>query len=285
MLRFKMKNFDEIKDIIVNKLGIPDLPSYDKWLNQFKSPKTPDGRLITKEDIEILSPDVVNCYDFWKVIDEIFGLDPVCATDFGRLAYDIDSGNLRNLRLARLSGMLDFVDDYRHKRFNLLEIGPGYGSFKQYCLLNTNFTYYSFDVVCRIYGVNLLEVDGTLPRKFIEDCPEKFKIIYSSNVFQHLSSRQKSQYFQDIAKLLEKDGIFVFNCFTHSADPAKVSLEDRYSEDNRMYLKHYGQLTEIPYYYEFMDELEKHFRFIQETRRRDGFISFTLAKKVDEKPS
>jgi hypothetical protein len=280
-----MKNFEEIKDIIINKLGIPDLPSYEKWLDQFKSPKVPGGRLVTKEDIEILSPDVVNCRDFWKAIDEIFGLDPVCATNFGEFTHNVDSGNLRNLRLARFSGMLNFIDAWKHAGLNLLEIGPGYGSFKQYCLMNTNFTYYSFDVVRRVYEVGLLDPDGTLPRQFLEDLPGKFKIVYSSNVFQHLSQRQRSQYFLDIHKLLEKDGIFVFNCFTHNVDPTKVLPEDRYSEDNRMYLKHYGQLTEVPYYYELRSELEKYFEFIQETRGRDRFFGFTLAKKVDEKPS
>lgn len=276
-----MKTYEEIKDIIVNKLGLKDMDAYIKWVAEFDNHDHTKRRLITPEDIELLSPDNVDCNAFWQVADEIFGIDAVCATNYGKLeTRNTDVGNRRNLGLARLMGALNFIDEWRFSPTNLLEIGVGYGALKSYIQMNTAFGYCGFDVRPRIVGVYPTDKDGSLPAKYIEQCKGTVQVVVSSNVFQHLSNKQRSRYFKDIYEVMNKDGVFVFNCLVHNIDPATVSAEHKFAVDGRRYLKHYGQFTEIPYYPELVKELREQFHIVYETRRFfDDFVTFSCSKK------
>lgn len=275
-----MKTFEEIKDTIVNKLGVKDMDSYNAWIAPFHDKDPSKRRIITQEDIDLLSPDNVDNNAFWRVAEELFGADAVSSCGFGKLTNTITAGNSRNISLARFTGMLNFVDAWKHHELTLFEIGAGYGCLRDYCVHNTNFRYIGFDVYPKTYEINRTELDGTLPRKCIEDFRGKVGIVYSSNVFQHLSNKQRTQYFQDAEALMMQSGIFVFNVLTHNFNPDNVIPENKYAWDNRKYLKHYGQFTEIPYYPELAVELKKRFNILYETfRYMDGFATFVCAKK------
>lgn len=275
-----MKTYEEIKDIIVNKLGIKDLEAYVKWEAQFHESDHTKRRIVTQEDVELLSPDRIDNNAFWRVAEELFGADPVANCNYGKLPNDVVKGNLRNVSLARSTGALTYVDEWKHFDIAVLEIGAGYGSFRDYCAYHTNFRYLGVDVYPRIANAIPTNPDGTLPAKLLEDTAGKAQIVYSSNVFQHLSNRQRSQYFKDVLTLMKEDGLFVFNLLVHFDDPASCLPERTYAWDKRRYLHHYGQMTEIPYYPELREELEKNFKIFMETRRyHDYFFTFHCTKK------
>ena len=275
-----MKNYDEIKDIIVNKLGLKGMEDYKAWVAPFHEKDPAKRRIITQEDIDLLSPDVVDNNAFWKVVEDIFGPDCIGSTNYGQLQNVIDNANTRNFSLARQTGMLNIVDDCKHSGVTLTEIGAGYGFFKQYCLANTNYRYAGFDVVPRAPGIHACNTDGTLPQAYMDQLKEQVTVIYSSNVFQHLSNRQRNKYYEDIHTLMNKDGVFVFNMLVSADNPENIGPEGKFAEDGKMYLKHYGQFTEIPYYEKAIAELRKYFNILYEMRRnRDLFYTFTCLKK------
>src|ERR1700722_10394034 len=98
-----MKDYREIRRIIVDELGFCDLAAYAKWIEQVRPTTRP-----TPEAIARLSPDAVDCRAFWRVCDDLFGSDPICnialAPEVGRLPYAVDTpmdANRMNLRLAK----------------------------------------------------------------------------------------------------------------------------------------------------------------------------------------
>ena len=68
-----MKKAQEIRRILTEDLGFTDLAAYQKWIEQVRPTVQP-----TAEHIERLSPDNIDCRDFWKVCEELYGDDPVC---------------------------------------------------------------------------------------------------------------------------------------------------------------------------------------------------------------
>lgn len=275
-----MKTYDEIKDIITNQLGLKDLASYKAWMEQHTVMVPFEKRkLVTPEDIALLSPNNIHNGDFWRVVEEVFGVDCVAATMYGKLDSDKDLGSLRNLSLARTGGMLNFVDEWRHLHCPVLEIGAGYGNFKYYCMLNTAFKYLGVDVYPKSHGIHAALPNGTLPPYILNE-KGKFQIVYSSNVFQHLSKEQRSVYFQDIFDLMTEHGLFIFNLTVHYHDPATCSDKARMSTDGRQYMCHYGQWTEVPFYPELQQELQKYFNIEYETRRYSDYLfTFALSRK------
>lgn len=278
-----MKQYDEIKDIIVNKLGIKDLAAYQEWIKPFHNPPE-TRRLVTPEDIELLSPDNVHNGHFWKVVEELVGPDCVANSFNAKLTNAIDAGNQRNWSLARVTGMLNVADDWKHHHAPVLEIGAGYGNFKYHCMLNTAFKYMGIDAWPKISGVIPTKPDGTMPQEIIDAClsdeKNRVHLVYSSNVFQHLSRKQRSQYFKDIHTILEPDGCFIFNLLVHYDDPKSEKPLNLTSTDHRQYLKHYGQFTEIPFYPELQAELQQWFNIHYETRRyHDCFFTFVCSRK------
>lgn len=271
-----MKNYNEIKDIIINKLGITDLETYKKYVESYHN-DTP--RFISKEDIELLSPDNINNYDFWKVIEELFGTDCVSNINFGSLPQDKISCNRRNLNLARLMGCLTFLEEHKFYKNRILEIGSGYGCLKNWIEAETRFEYVGVDVYPKVQDVQSVSANGLFTE---EQKKEKYDFIYSSNVFQHLSHNQRMTYLDDISNMLNKEsgGIFIVNLMLLFND-----IDVKYhAEDGKVYLKHYGQFTSIPTVKEWVDELNKRFTILYSTTRNADTGACKLANFICYKP-
>lgn len=273
-----MKSYEEIENIIENTLGIKNLNDYNIWSSKFINNDHTKRQLITQEDIDLLSPDNIDNNAFWKIIEKKFGADCVGNSYNNQLTNSPEEADKRNMSLARTTGMLNYIDEYRFSGWRILEIGAGYGNFKQYCRFNTSYQYLGFDVFPKIDNILPTELDGTFPRDFIKTAKDTTVIVYSSNVFQHLSSKQRSRYFQDVFEILVTNGIFVFSLRTHDINPNTVTEENRDAIDNRRYLIHYGQFTEIPYFPEILEELKKYFLIMNISTRSDGFTTFTCQK-------
>ena len=272
-----MLNKEQIKETIVNRLGIKNLDAYSEWKKKVFGKDTP---ILTQEDRELLSPDNIHNGAFWQVCEELFYVDPVSNCQCNKLPNDIDLGNKRNMVLARTTGMLNIVDEWKHYTMPILEIGAGYGNFKNYVELTTNMTYTGVDVYPKTNGVIASTPEGFLPESVLN--MKQYGLIYSSNVFQHLSSKQRSRYFSDVSKILHPHGVFVFNLIVHFDDPKNPQYP--VSDDNRRYLGHYGQFTEIPYYYELTAELKNLFVVLSEHRKFDeNLFTFTCGRKDEPK--
>ena len=74
--------------------------------------------------------------------------------------------------------------------------------------------------------------------------------------------------------MLSEGGVFCFNLMLTYAKGVS------HSEDGKVYMRHYGQFTEIPYFYEFVAELQKSFSVLYETRRiYDDMYNFVCSRK------
>jgi hypothetical protein len=270
-----MKNYEEIKEIIVNKLGLTSLKAYSEYLNQYWINK----KLIEESDIELLSPDNINNNDFWKLSEELFGTNCVANNQGGQYENEkpvlsVSESNRINLGLARMMGMLNYVDMYKQYHLDILEIGAGYGNFKNYIEINTAFDYTGVDVNPKLSDIIKTPLTGLLPDSVKG---KNYSIIYSSNVFQHLSSRQRTTYYQDISDLMHDNSVFIFSIVIRGGPKNENSYDGNY------YCIHYGQFTMIPTYRDIIEELSTYFLITYECRRSDGVTAFTLGKKPPAK--
>jgi hypothetical protein len=272
-----VKTYAEIKRILVDELGFSRLEDYKRWIDETRPKIAP-----TTDRIDRLSPDNVDCRDFWRVCDELFGADPVCNVAItpavGKLPHPIESdmdANRTNLRLAKSLGITFFLDENANSRLKTLEIGPGYGSLKHYIETHTQHLYTGVDVFPRIPGLVQATAQGTLPQSMIEQERGEYSYVVSSNVFQHLSARQRSTYFRDVHVLLHDGGIFLFNLHV---DTGKFPAHMRDAQGNA-WCDHYAQYTLIPKPRPLHDELSSLFEILYLTQRYDSLFNFVCQKR------
>jgi len=267
---------DEIRRILVEDFGFTDLEAYGRWIRDVRPGLSPTPALV-----ERLSPDRIDCRAFWRVCDSLFGIDPVhnvmVAPEIGELPYAVETrldANRMNLRLAKSFGITSFLEETAHRRLKVLEIGPGFGSLKSYVETATEHVYCAVDVCPRFDGVVEATAEGYVPPSFMDAWQGTFSYVISTNVFQHLSARQRSHWYVDARRLLHDQGLFIFNVLV---DTAKISARAR-DGNGTAWCDHYGQFTEIPKLGPLHDELGGLFRIIYVTQRYDGVMNFVCQK-------
>jgi hypothetical protein len=270
-----VKGYAEIRRTLVDDLGFLDLPAYRRWVEE-ERPKL----VLTDAIIERLSPDRVDCRDFWRVCDELFFLDPVCnlavQPSVGRLPYAVETradANRVNLRFAKSFGITNFLEENPQQRLKVFEIGPGYGAIKHFVETHTNHEYIAVDVVARIPGVVVATAEGLIPEDLVKQEAGSHSYVVSSNVFQHLSSKQRARYYEDARTLLVRGGLFIFNL---CVDTGKAG----YLRDaaGNAWCDHYGQFTAIPKS-DIYAELGALFGVLYVTQRYDGVFNFVCQKR------
>jgi hypothetical protein len=271
-----VKTADDIRRIVTEELGFTDLDAYRKWIAEERPRTRP-----TAERIALLSPDAVDNRAFWRVCEELFGADPVCnvavAPAVGELPFAIEGpmdANRMNLRLARSLGVTSFLEENAQARVRILEIGPGYGALKNWIETHTNHRYSGVDVYPRVPGVLEATADGLLPRELVEEEKGAFSYVVATNVFQHLSQRQREAYISDASELLHPGGLFLVDMVTEtSKTPAHVR-----DESGRAWIDHYGQYTPMWKGAELYDALGRTFGILYVTQRFDGVFSFVCRR-------
>ena len=108
-----MKTGAEIRHIFTDEFGFRNLRDYQCWIQQVRPAISPTPELVDR-----LSPDVVDCRDFWKVCEELFGIDPVYNQSLrpkvGVVPFPIETrsdANRMNLRLAKSLGITAFLEE------------------------------------------------------------------------------------------------------------------------------------------------------------------------------
>jgi hypothetical protein len=270
-----MKQYAEIRRTLIEDFGFLDLPAYRRWVEVERS-----SLVLTDELLGRLSPDSIDCRDFWRACDELFNLDPVCnvavAPSVGRLPYAIETradANRMNLRFAKSFGITSFLEENAQQRLKVLEIGAGYGSIKHFIETQTNHEYLGIDVVARVPGVVEATAAGLIPEELLKREAGLHSYVISSNVFQHLSSKQRAHYYDAARGLLMRGGLFIFNL---CVDTGKVNyLRDK---AGNAWCDHYGQFTAIPKA-DIYAELAKMFNVLYVTQRYDGVFNFVCQKR------
>ena len=159
--------------------------------------------------------------DFWRVTKEVFPMFSVCLNK--------DIAHSRKSEILRLKMINDYwrINSDSHLSLfdagqKVLEIGCGYGG----CVNWLD------EVGCRYYGIDYCLNDRRLEkdRRFIEikrsGIPKrlmrmKFDVIFSTNVFQHITIEQKLEYFCQVHDCLKEDGIFFFDTFAWNYEHGK----------------------------------------------------------------
>jgi hypothetical protein len=118
--------------------------------------------------------------------------------------------------------------------------------------------------------------DGVLTQ---EQKSVKYDIIYSCNVFQHLSPRQFAQYCNDAVEMLNDSGIFYFSTLVHSCAVGTEVSSGRAESDGQLYLRHYGQFTRVPYVQDLINFISSKFDIYSSIRNGDD-IGMVCAKKT-----
>jgi hypothetical protein len=269
---------DEIRRILVDDFGFTDLAAYGRWIRDVRPGLSPTKALVDK-----LSPDKIDCRAFWRVCDSLFGIDPVhnvmLVPEVGQLPYAVETrmdANRMNLRLAKSFGITAFLDETAHRRLKVLEVGPGFGSLKDYIETATEHVYSAIDVCPRFEGVLEATAEGFAPDVFLDTAQASYSYVVSTNVFQHLSARQRSRWYADARRLLHPEGLFIFNVLV---DTAKIAPRARDGQGNA-WCDHYGQFTEIPKLGPLHDELGGLFRILYATQRYDGVMNFVCQKRA-----
>ena len=167
--------------------------------------------VFSKKDLDLLNPDKIDNRLFWSELDKNFKYSPIC----GIVSNNENEVNEINLKIFR-----PIVERYTDifKNSNTMEIGYGLGSFPYYCEKYSNLNinnYYGLDYLNRIKQreyptkYNFYETDGLIIPMSI---PNDLDIVFSSNVFQHLSLKEKINYFKLSYDKLKDGGHFIFNC-------------------------------------------------------------------------
>ncbi len=268
----------DVRRILVEDFGFRNLDAYRRWVRDVRPGLSPTPELVSK-----LSPDRIDCRAFWRVCEELFGIDPVhnvvIAPDVGDLPYVVETrmdANRMNLRLARSFGITSFLKESAHRRLKVLEIGPGFGSLKSFIETETEHEYTAVDVLPRFDGVMEATSEGDIPRSFVDATRGTYSYVVSTNVLQHFSARQRSRCYADARALLHTEGLFIFNLLV---DTAKLAARTR-DRNGDAWCDHYGQFTEIPKLGPLHDELSSLFRVLYVTQRYDGVINFVCQKQA-----
>lgn len=246
-----MKGYTEIRDIIVNQLGLRDQASYKAYIDQFH--RTDNPRIPTPEEIALLDPDTIDNNAFWRVAEEIFKTDPVSNCSYGepRSTQEANRANLRIYHDQGFTGKVEAIQLWGGwKDPQLLEIGPGYGAFKDW--LSRRWSYFGADCYPKT-----TRVDQTLLNGLLSDVTKArtYNVVIASNVFQHLSVKQRRAYYRDIAGCLRPNGIFMVSMFALTKGSTRLGAD----ADGRIWLRHYGQFTEIQPLAQIIEDLRLHF--------------------------
>jgi len=195
------------------------------------------------------SPNYMDSNHFWKKAVKNFPSFSIAGSDKFENVDEINEATTHNLHL-RFNMIREFLNDcYRsNKGIDLLEIGPGFGGMYHFFRDNLpNIWWRGIDVNCLFKHPNLYRTNG-------HQIPEKvpsMDVIYSINVFQHLSNEQRQSYYTEAYNKLREGGTFIFGMFAvtdeneHEVRPNGNRLFGVKDEDGTYYSTFLSQLTPV----------------------------------------
>ena len=212
-----------------------------------------NGQPIDKRTINKFNPDRIDSNLFWSEAINIFNLFPIG----GGECANIDELNKLSIKMSKalhaLPIIINNIDVTKDQNLRILEIGPGYGGvynlISEVNLLKPTYDYYAIDVNPLFKSHKLFKTDGkTIP----VEVPETLDIVYSINVFQHLSPAQRKSYYKQIYDRLIPGGEFIFSMYVETERNKDFKVWGYKDKDGRNYVHFFNQFTAV----DTMDELK-----------------------------
>jgi len=206
-----------------------------------------------KEFVDELSPDNIDSREFWKTATDNFPLFSIVG---GIQPFStIEEVNNSTTLMARQFGCIDALNDEFRRNINLrmLEIGPGHGNIKNLLAKNSlDDNYYAIDVCLLFEHPRLYQTDG---KNIPDTIPYPMDLVYSVNVFQHLSKAQRTSYYKQIFEILKDGGVFIFGMFVVTDGNKNWPCWGTRDDNGGLYCNFFKQLTKIDHIKELMSEL------------------------------
>jgi hypothetical protein len=267
-----MKTYDDILHIIRDELGLKDIAAYKAYCDTFMDTHT--YRVPTPVERSLLDPDTIDNRAFWEVAELLFKTDPVSNCGFDK-PRSIREARRCNISIYQWDGFITALEhiQYDKPRASILEIGPGYGTLRQWIDVKTRFSYHGIDVYPKIEDIDEAErtgLMGPVTKSRLYDA------VVSCNVFQHLSISQRRAYYRDAHATLVSDGWFMVSMFHDDSVPNHPSRD----EEGRLWMRHYGQFTEIQKRDAIAEDLSVYYDIKLELIRDDHWIAFLCRKKA-----
>lgn len=209
--------------------------------------------IYKKEFVDELSPDNIDSREFWKMATDKFPLFSIAGGI--QPLKTIKEVNESTTRMAHQLGCLTALSNEFENNPNLrmLEIGPGHGNIKNLLVENgLDSNYYAIDVNPLFEHPRVYQTDGkTIP----DTIPYPMDLVYSVNVFQHLSKAQRTSYYRQIFEVLKEGGVFIFGMFVITEYNKNWPCWGTRDDKGGFYCNFFKQLTKIDHIEELMGEL------------------------------
>jgi len=242
--------------------------------------KLVEGKWIVSDKvINHLSPDNLDSREFWKGAVETFPLFSIAGgPDTNKNKEDVNEATMGlHKGIGVLDWLIESMTGTENKDYKMLEIGPGYGNIFYPIIAKHNLEscYYSIDVNPLFYHDNMYQCDG---RNIPEQIPNELDMIYSINVFQHLSKAQRLSYYQQAFKKLRSGGKFIVGTFCVTPTNIHEPIWGHRDEHGNFYAVFLGQYTEIERVESWVDILRSVGFEIIRGVEHGNYVSFELKK-------
>lgn len=206
--------------------------------------------IVNKKAVERFHPKNINNNLFWRYSRTRFPLFSVC----GSPTRSIEECNKVTLLASKQEGLFTFLDNMINnskEKLNVLEIGYGHGNVFQEINNRTNYIGIDFlkDPEFKDYD-NLLEIKKSgIPRKIKNN---SLDVVYSVNVLQHCSQKDRFDYLKQGYDKLKPGGVFIGSCLIVTPTNKNDLVWGIEDSVGRKYCNFFKQLTEV----DTIDELE-----------------------------
>jgi SAM-dependent methyltransferase len=208
--------------------------------------------IIEDSFVERLNPDNIDSCHFWKKAVEVAPMASIAFSIGKRNVAELNERSLKeNHMVCNAIAELDKVFK-ENPAAKILEIGPGYGCVRDYIKKEYSIkNYYAIDVNPLFMSKRVFKTDGkTIP----SEIPDNLDVVYSVNVFQHLSPNQRMSYYEQIKQKLAPGGKFIFSMFVADEEV----LQRIYANKDGSLFRLFGMKdTKGNYYTNFFSQLTK----------------------------
>lgn len=231
-------------------------------------------RTILAEDaIEKFSPDNIDVNFFWKKSVAEYPFLSICGY---ANVNDENEANGATLPLHYHHKGVEAINHFYNLNpadFKMLEIGPGYGNIHNLVQALPSIKYYAIDVNPLFKCDTLYKCDG---KNIPSQIPMNLDLVYSINVFQHLSKAQRTSYYKQIYEVLKEGGGFVFSMFAVTPKNYDKPFWHISDKNGKFYCAFFNQFTPVDSIMEVKEELEQigfEFHYLSEHENSCSFLA------------
>lgn len=201
------------------------------------------------------TPEDFNWKEFWKDCKEEYPLHSVSGGYHFNNEEKIIYLEEKKVEINLLRNLIET----KSTNPSVLEIGYGFGGaakkFENNGFIYTGIDYISSNKDCKNEPDKFIEIsENGIPENIL--IKDSFDLVYSENVFQHLTKKQRVQYYNEAYTVLKDGGVFFFNLLCKNDE----FFDEKYTEEEIKKLNYatnfFGVHTYVPYKHEVINTLE-----------------------------